>query len=401
MKAGVIMKKTMRKLMSALLTLACVPVTGAVAHAEYYIPSTTWSKFEGREPVNTYGLIGDENDLVYADEDYNRYTLVSPRMNHIQFVLREDVDIHTAAELLAEVLDAYFPGLKEGFVTETWENYQYHIYQTNHATLMQENLYPQSGSRKFDLRVNTSDLYYPLSEKVLPENADELEAQILLDLANCHLISEFYGWGETAFYQNGFIETKDESGDVVLTDYQGFRRVISKNEDGKEFETITEPEWKPEEVQEYLTAHYPGLVFEQFKTVQEVIVDAEGKTAGTTCPYYHIVSAEKVTNRQRLEIASELYKQYGLDPRIMCIEVSAASASSVSDITGHNALEQPGDTNLDCEVDILDVIAANKHILGVGTLDKTGLKNADMDGNGTADAEDSLAILKAALDISD
>ena len=62
-------------------------------------------------------------------------------------------------------------------------------------------------------------------------------------------------------------------------------------------------------------------------------------------------------------------------------------------------MERPGDTNLDCEVDILDVIAANKHILGVGTLDKTGLKNADMDGNGTADSADSLAILKAALDI--
>ena len=39
-----------------------------------------------------------------------------------------------------------------------------------------------------------------------------------------------------------------------------------------------------------------------------------------------------------------------------------------------NALERPGDTNIDCEVDILDVIATNKHILGVGTLDKTGLK---------------------------
>lgn len=64
-------------------------------------------------------------------------------------------------------------------------------------------------------------------------------------------------------------------------------------------------------------------------------------------------------------------------------------------------MECPGDTNLDCEVDILDVIATNKHILGVGTLDKTGVKNADMDGNGTADSADSLAILKAALGIAD
>ena len=36
-------------------------------------------------------------------------------------------------------------------------------------------------------------------------------------------------------------------------------------------------------------------------------------------------------------------------------------------------------------------------ILGVGTLDKTGLKNADMDGNGMADSEDALAILKEVI----
>jgi hypothetical protein len=64
-------------------------------------------------------------------------------------------------------------------------------------------------------------------------------------------------------------------------------------------------------------------------------------------------------------------------------------------------MERPGDANLDCEVDILDVIAANKHILGVGTLDKTGVKNVDMNGNSTADSEDSLTILKAALGIKD
>ncbi|MBR2088347.1 MAG: dockerin type I repeat-containing protein [Oscillospiraceae bacterium] len=62
-------------------------------------------------------------------------------------------------------------------------------------------------------------------------------------------------------------------------------------------------------------------------------------------------------------------------------------------------MKHPGDANLDCEVDILDVIAANKNILGIGILDNTGLKNADMDGNGTVDSADSLAILKAALDI--
>ena len=58
-----------------------------------------------------------------------------------------------------------------------------------------------------------------------------------------------------------------------------------------------------------------------------------------------------------------------------------------------------GDVNADLDVDILDVIALNKHILGVGTLDKTGLQNADMDGNGIVDSADPLALLKTVLGI--
>ena len=54
-------------------------------------------------------------------------------------------------------------------------------------------------------------------------------------------------------------------------------------------------------------------------------------------------------------------------------------------------MKYPDSANHGCEV----------HIFGVGTLDKTGVKNVDMNGNGTADSEDSLAILKARLDIED
>ena len=65
-------------------------------------------------------------------------------------------------------------------------------------------------------------------------------------------------------------------------------------------------------------------------------------------------------------------------------------------VTGNLA---KGDVNADLDVDILDVIALNKHILGVGTLDKTGLQNADMDGNGIVDSADPLALLKTVLGI--
>ena len=117
----------------------------------------------------------------------------------------------------------------------------------------------------------------------------------------------------------------------------------------------------------------------------------DGTVTKTPLNYYHVTSSEELSYRQEIELGGELYEQFGMRPRGGFMESNTLNA------TGHNALEQPGDTNLDCEVDILDVIAANKHILGVGTLDKTGLKNADMDGSGIVDSADSLEILKTIL----
>ena len=56
-----------------------------------------------------------------------------------------------------------------------------------------------------------------------------------------------------------------------------------------------------------------------------------------------------------------------------------------------------GDVNCDKVVDIMDVIAMNKHLLGVVKLEDAGLANADVDGNDKVDSSDSLYILKAAI----
>ena len=52
-------------------------------------------------------------------------------------------------------------------------------------------------------------------------------------------------------------------------------------------------------------------------------------------------------------------------------------------------------------MDILDVIAVNKHLLGASTLTEEGKANADVDGKDGITSEDSLLILKYALDIID
>ena len=55
--------------------------------------------------------------------------------------------------------------------------------------------------------------------------------------------------------------------------------------------------------------------------------------------------------------------------------------------------------NADLDVDILDVIALNKYILGVSALNPSQTAAADADGNHKVDSVDSLMILKYVLEL--
>ena len=58
-----------------------------------------------------------------------------------------------------------------------------------------------------------------------------------------------------------------------------------------------------------------------------------------------------------------------------------------------------GDVNADLEVDIMDVIALNKYLLGVSTLNPTQSAAADVDTDGIITGMDSLLILKYVLEL--
>lgn len=66
-------------------------------------------------------------------------------------------------------------------------------------------------------------------------------------------------------------------------------------------------------------------------------------------------------------------------------------------VTSNNA----GDVNVDDEVDILDVIALNKFLLGANQLDPGQKSNADVMADGTLDSTDSLTLLKYVVKIID
>ncbi|MBR2087469.1 MAG: dockerin type I repeat-containing protein, partial [Oscillospiraceae bacterium] len=57
------------------------------------------------------------------------------------------------------------------------------------------------------------------------------------------------------------------------------------------------------------------------------------------------------------------------------------------------------DVNCDGEITIMDVIAVNKQLLGVGNLTEQGKANADVDVSGTIDGEDSLNVLKRVIEL--
>ena len=148
-----------------------------------------------------------------------------------------------------------------------------------------------------------------------------------------------------------------------------------------EYITYESIDW--DNVQMYLDKNHSGLTVEH---VEEKIY------SGYTDYVCIIRGVDSLTFREKIELAGELYENLGIEPRIAELQAPAKST------LGHNALERPGDTNLDCEVNILDVISVNKFILGAKTLDKTEEKNADLNGNGSPDSEDSLAILKDVLE---
>ena len=75
---------------------------------------------------------------------------------------------------------------------------------------------------------------------------------------------------------------------------------------------------------------------------------------------------------------------------------------SVTKTSGGESSEgarKQGDVNGDSDVNILDVIAVNKFLVGAKTLDEAAMKAGDINASGEPDSEDSLAILKMALNI--
>ena len=357
------MNKTMQKLTAALLALCCLPVTGmtaAAADLPYVYGDTKWDAFEGEEPINDHGMLTRENGVLYEGKGFAY--LLTPHQNEIRFYPYPDADIEATAMQIAEVLDEFIPGLKDGFDEKTYQSSGSLIFQTESVELYGGTCYTYaSGEKRWIFHGYNLSFRDPL-----PENKEELEANILLALARKHLISSFYGFGEIAEYSECYFDPDLSNGIWYI-------------------ETEDLPEEKVEIIQAYLAECYPDYSFELSET--------KTATGYTTC--YGIVGTEPLSFREKIELAGELYENFGL--RVWSYSPNAESDNST---TGHNALERRGDVTLDTDLSIIDVIALNRNLMTNDPLCNTAVKNADIDGDGTPDETDALAILKEVVEIT-
>lgn len=499
------MKKTVKwiRLTSALLSATCLtmvtaPTVSAVdSELIWHWGTTASDTFTGMEQLDTGDMFSwlwnsDAMPQTYVysytsaqnGTQYQRVYSVMPDMRTLRFTLRAGIMEDEALPQIFEILKPFYPGLADGYLPE------YHMAAYPAGTGGTKNC-------EYTLGVGISEEGIQCSLEDLREGlpAQDVSDSIMKALAAKGLITEYYGWGQTAKYQ-------DVSEGTEWLTYQGKNMVevpeqtVAFQEEPAAFEDFTawladKNLYSAEKLREELASleefndhinytdsdlHYTryygvtakGRTVQFFKVakadgtaeycfakddsrfvlkylqkipdksrylqmtgssltrglthtntetnvftasyevdkeeLEKVSSYLEEHHAGYTVqeyeesysPYnsYRIVPQETLSESELAKLSAELYHELGISPRMEFPTLDKPKTACAQ-----NALERPGDTNLDCEVDILDVIAANKQILGVGTLDKTGLKNADMDGNGIADSSDSLELLKIILEI--
>ena len=338
------MNGIMRRITAVFLALCCVPVTVLSAGAtdfSWQTGTTSWKGVDHLEKVDLqkYGLSGSVE--YYVDSSKNYFITLSPRKNTMRFVMRnadDEKDMDELADTVYDIVKEFVPAV------------QYNCIIDINATVPQLS----KASTCTMGRCNAFELFMPENTG----NMKEIESGILLALARKHLISEFYGWGETASFQNLIYFDGDLQYDIMDAEYYEDRNVQIVTREG---------------VENYLTAHYPEYTLECINNDFHI---------------YVIKGSAELPDLERLELIYELWQQLGLEYQFI-VEPSISAT-----VFGHNALEYRGDVTLDCELSIVDVIALNRNLLSNDPLCNTAKTNADVNGDGTPDEKDSLAILK-------
>ena len=358
------MKKTMRiaaMLAAAGMMCAAMPVQPASAQIWTLVGSETETAFQDMIPLDDKGMLNfsgsDASYQVYMQyiTDYYdkevtdpetgemsvervyydscRVYTVAPIMNELFFVLREDIP--DAEEQMLAIMDRYYPEISKTFADRVPNEY---------ASLTPEFYILNDGS-------STGPHLYELWDLTEQAGSPERSDSIMHDLADAGLITEFYTWGQSAYCQQ----------------YFGW---MSYAADG----------FDKEQVERYLTDHAPNCALKENLYETDYIEWSD----------YQITPDESMSFAEQFALVADLYEATGIRPTLSFFFDTEQLA------LGQNALEIAGDANCDNVVDVSDAVLLARLCAedAAVQISEDGMKNADVNADGTLSSDDVIALLK-------
>lgn len=304
----------------------------------------------------TYSDTGETKIETTHYEGDNLY-VVMPRSNIIRMVFRADLDETETKQKAVTILKKYYPELS---VSGDNRGASASFYQYAPHT-------------------------YDLCDRSDTAGSEEVSAAIMKDMAQAGLITEFYSWGQTADYQ--------QVGNTYPTAYSPTSQKWNSSYTALEDVTY---DW--DAVDAWVQEHHPECRF-----VCAALEDTELAKKlgyydyGQDKAYYNdrnemyaVIPPEGTVFSDHFAIAAELYEQFGLAAEWVCPE------SINEPMIGQNALAVAGDINIDCSIDVADAVLLARLCAedAAVQISEDGMKNADVNADGTLSSDDVIAILK-------
>lgn len=277
-------------------------------------------------------------DMKTEQVEYDSYRLykVVPQNNILRFTLCSDKP--EAEQQMLEILDRYYPEISTTYPQR----------KLNEAASLSSCFYilndgSSTGPHTYEL-VDLTD--YSGS----PERADS----IMHDLEGANLLSEFYTWGQTFYYNE-------------------FSGLLGYNES----------DFDKEKVENWLTVNHPTC------TVDVQMHQITGGTGTLTWYTYAVIPDEKMTFADQFLLAADIYEATGIRPAFTFWD-------STETAFGQNALAVAGDVNISSDVDVSDAVMLARFCTEDTeiTLTDLGKANADVNGDGSITPDDVTAILR-------
>jgi hypothetical protein len=271
--------------------------------------------------------------------------MVIPLEKMLRFRLRDDIEPDTASEKAAKIAKKYFPESES----------------CNHVL----------GNRSF----------YVITENYGAARTEEKAEQMMRELAATGLISEFYSWGQTAWYR----EMWNRYLTAYSSDNYNYASWMKKEIDWDGIKAWVEKE-NPECECRYIALDETELLLELG------YYDSDKDELRIDEPVFAVLVPEDYTSLKHMNLAVEIYEKFDLEP-YFCL---SAEESEDAPLTGKNALAVAGDVTLDCSVDVSDAVLLARFCAEDSNafITDQGKQNADVNEDGNLTLDDVTAILR-------